>query len=252
VKIEEYISTLPPSIISGQDVELGRKSLREIFDFAGLGRSDVFYHLGCGTGSSLAIAEKEFGVKKAVGVDNDAKKTDAAMELVKSENLSCTHLKCEDAAMTDLSDATFVLFWFSDFDMAESVMRRVSVLQGCKVVTVLDPLPKTLPTKVSFPYILHTTPFREAALKEQLMAIYDTECIDFTTAWEYAERYTKAVGAPDAGNDRFLTILQAVTIWINAKRLGLSCTDEMPPAIKTYVGILRNFFGIEVTHLLDK
>jgi hypothetical protein len=122
---------------------------------------------------------------------------------------------------------------------------------GTKVITIFDPLPGVLPTRVDFPYILHQLPFKPAKdLKEQLIAIFETECIDFTTAWEFAERYTKAVGSPEAGNDRFLTILQTLIIWINARNLGLSCTEEVPPAVKSYMEILQNFFNIEVKHLL--
>ena len=64
------------------------------------------------------------------------------------------------------------------------------------------------------------------------------------------ERYTKAIGSPDAGNDRFLTILQTLLIWINAKNLGLSCTEEIPAPIKNYMEIMKNFFNIEVKHLI--
>ncbi len=130
--------------------------------------------------------------------------------------------------------------------------RFSSLGQGCKIITIFDPLPGILPVKVSFPYILHQTPLKQAkTLRDQLIAVFDTECIDFTTRWEFAERYTKAIGSPDAGNDRFLTILQTMMIWINARKLGLSCTEEIPPAVQSYIEILRNFFGIEVKHLIE-
>nr|AIE93864.1 hypothetical protein [uncultured marine thaumarchaeote AD1000_41_B03] len=82
------------------------------------------------------------------------------------------------------------------------------------------------------------------------MAIFDTKCIDFVTAWEYAERYTNAISSPERKNDRFLTILQSMVIWINAKNLGIACGNEIPEPIKNYMGILKTFFGIEVKHLL--
>ena len=81
--------------------------------------------------------------------------------------------------------------------------------------------------------------------------MFGVKCIDFVTAWEYSERYTRAIGSPDAKNDRFLTILQSVTMWINARNLGVTCTEEMPESIRTYIGILRTFFDIEVEHLLE-
>ncbi len=249
MRIEEYISSLPPSIISGDDVQLLDDSLRDIFRFAGLGKNDVFYHLGCGTGNSLVIAEKEFGAR-SVGIDIDVNKIEKAKKT--THGLEKSQVRCEDILESDISDATVILFWFSDTTVTEIMMEKFSKLDKARIITIFDPLPWVLPNKVNFPYILHSTPLKTAkTLKDQIRAVFDTECIDFTTAWEHAERYTKAIGSPDAGNDRFLTILQTVTIWINAKKLGLSCTEEMPDPIKAYVEILRNFFNIEVKHLLE-
>lgn len=246
MKIEEYISSLPPSIISGQEVELLDKPLREIFRFANLKQGDVFYHLGCGTGQSLTIAAKEFGAR-AIGIDNDIDK------ISKIEKDSKITARCEDIINSDLSDATVILFWFSDEDVIKKMYEKFSNLKsGCKVITIFDPLPGTIPNKVSFPYLLHQAPFIKAKnLKDQIKAVFETECIDFTTAWEHAERYTNAIGSPDAGNDRFLTILQTMMIWINARNLDLTCTKEIPAPVKAYMGILENFFNIEVKHLLE-
>lgn len=247
MKIEEYISSLPISIISGQEVDLMDGSLREIFKFAGLGKEDVFYHLGCGIGNSLSIAAKEFGAR-SVGIDNDKNKI---MQAGRQKDPNTT-LRCEDITESDLSDATVILFWFSDENIIQKMLEKFSRLKPeCKIITIFDPLPSIIPDKVSFPYLLHKTPFTLAkSLKEQIVSIFETECIDFTTAWEYAERYTKAVGSPDAGNDRFLTILQTMMIWINARNLGLSCTKEIPAPVKAYIEILDNFFNIEVKHLI--
>ena len=246
MKIEEYISSLPPSIISGQEVQLLDDSIREIFKFVKLGKNDVFYHLGCGSGNSLVIATKEFGTK-AVGIDNDQDKIN---QVEKNPEII---LRCEDIVSSDLSDATVILFWFSDDAIIAKMSEKFSGLKpGCKIITIFDPLPGIIPNKVGFPYILHQTPFLPAKnLKDQIMAVFETECIDFTTAWEHAERYTKAIGSPDAGNDRFLTILQTVTIWINAKNHGVSCTQDIPAPIQAYIEILDNFFHIEVKHLIE-
>lgn len=247
MKIEEYISSLPSSIISGEEVQLLDNSLREIFKFVNLGKDDVFYHLGCGTGNSLIIATKEFGAK-SVGIDNDKIKITQANQ----EKNPRIILRCEDITSIDLSDATMILFWFSNENIVEKMFERFSKLKpGCKIVTIFDPLPGIIPDKVSFPYLLHETPFTPAkTLKDQLVSVFETECIDFSTAWEFAERYTKAIGSPDVGNDRFLTILQTIMIWINARNLGLSCTKEIPAPVKAYIEILDNFFNIEVKHLI--
>lgn len=248
MKIEEYISTLPDSIITGEEIQILDDSVRDIFKLAELGKDDTFYHLGCGTGNSIAIALKEFHVKKAVGIDSDVDKILQTEEIAKLEN---SEFRCQDILESDISDASVILFWFSDTGIVEMMLEKFTNLKNCKIITIFDPLPGLLPTKVDFPYLMFQTPFKEAKdLREQLIAIFETECIDFSTAWEHAERYTKAVGSPDAGNDRFLTILQTLLIWINAKNLGLSCTEEIPVPIKNYMEIMKNYFNIEIKHLI--
>lgn len=254
MKIEEYLASLPQSILSGQEVQLPDNAFREIFQFVGLDKDDIFYHLGCGNGKGISIALEEFGVKKAVGIDADKEKIDLATKILKEKNLSGYTLQCQDIKQADLSDAKVILFWFADQQVIENMMNKFSSLEkGCKIITIWGPLPGCLPDKVEFPYILNIVPFKKANdLKEQLLAVFGTDCVDFVTAWEFAERYTKAIGSPEAGNDRFLTIMQSLMIWINAKNLGVACGDEIPQPIRTYISILKTFFNIDVEHLLNK
>lgn len=254
MKIEEYLKTLPQSIITGEDVELRDDTLREIFEFASLNKDDVFYHLGCGSGNSLAIALEEFGVKMAVGIDNNDQKIKTAKNLLEKKKLSRWTLRCEDVLQSDISDATVILFWFSDEQILDSMVSKFSKLkQGCRIITIWGPLPGCLPNKVNFPFILNVIPFKKANdLKEQLLAVFGTDCIDFTDAWEFADRYIKAIGSKEAENDRFVTILQSLVIWINAKNLGVACGDEIPLPIRNYMGILKTYFNIEIEHLLQQ
>jgi len=251
VKIEEFLKSLPNNIISGDNVQLPEYSFRRIFKFLDLNEKDIFYHLGCGDGKGIAIASEEFNVKKAVGIENNKENIQQAEKLLKKKNLKNIELLFEDIKTAKMNDATVVLFWFTDNDIIETMMKKFESLQhGSRIITIWGPLPGCLPAKVDFPYIINTVPFKSADLKEQLLAIFDTKCIDFVTAWEYAERYTKAIGSLNSENDRFLTILQSLIIWINAKNLGIACGNEIPEPIKNYMGILKTFFGIEVEHLL--
>jgi SAM-dependent methyltransferase len=251
VKIEEFLKSLPNNIISGDNVQLPEYSFRRIFKFLDLNEKDIFYHLGCGDGKGIAIASEEFNVKKAVGIENNKENIQQAEKLLKKKNLKNIELLFEDVKTAKINDATVVLFWFTDNDIIETMMKKFESLQhGSRIITIWGPLPGCLPAKVDFPYIINTVPFKSADLKEQLLAIFDTKCIDFVTAWEYAERYTKAIGSLNSENDRFLTILQSLIIWINAKNLGIACGNEIPEPIKNYMGILKTFFGIEVEHLL--
>ena len=132
------------------------------------------------------------------------------------------------------------------------MMSKFSNLKhGTKIITIWGPLPGCLPDMVEFPYIINQVPFKEAKdLKDQLLAIFDVKCVDFSTAWEFAERYTNTIGRDNPENDRFLTILQSLVIWINAKNLNVACGDEIPESISTYISILKNYFNIEIEHLI--
>ncbi|HVZ62397.1 MAG TPA: methyltransferase domain-containing protein [Candidatus Nitrosotalea sp.] len=254
MKIEEYLSSLPSSIISGEDVELSDETIREIFRFAELTENDVFYHLGCGNGNSIAIALQEFRVKKAIGVDNNKEKILHGQKLLQEKQITNGSFMLQDITETNINDASVILFWFSDEKIIEKMILKFQSLRpGCRVITLWGPLTGYMPDKIDFPYILNVTPFKMAeSLRDQMLAIFNTDCIDFAVAWEFADRYSKAVGSRNFENDRFLTILQTVVIWINAKNLGIACGDEIPDPVKSYIGILKTFFNIEVEHLLDQ
>lgn len=253
MKIEDYIKSLPEDIISGEAVQLPDVSFREIFRFANLGIDDTFYHLGCGNGRGIKIAIEEFNVKKAVGIDNDKNRIRDAQELLQENNNA--NLVCQDVTECEgMSEASVILFWFTDEKVVEKMTSRfASLKKGCRVITIWSPLPDCLPDKIDFPYIMSKVPFRKAeSIQDQLLAVFGVKCIDFITAWEFAERYTKAISFPDSENDRFLTIIQSLVIWINAKNLGIACGKEIPESIRTYIGILKRFFNIDVEHLIKE
>lgn len=247
MKIEEFLKTLPQNIVTGDDVQLSDRSIREIFNFVGLGDNDVFYHLGCGDGRGVEIALKEFNVRKGIGIDNNSEKINQIKN--NSENFIC-----EDIRNSDISDATVILFWFTDEEIIKKMMEKFENLKpGTKIITIWGPLPGCLPEKVNFPYILNTVPFKKAkSLQEQLLRVFGVKCVDFVTAWEFAERYTKAMTGQEVKNDRFLTIIQTLVIWINAKNLGVTCREEIPESIKTYMNIMKMHFNIDFEHLLNE
>ena len=252
MKIEDYLNTLPESILSGQNIQLSKQSFREIFKFARLDKDHIFYHLGCGDGTGLAIAKEEFNAKKVIGVDNSKEKIDSANELLNKKNILDVETIFDDVSNVNIDNADVILFWFTDETILKKMMEKFSSLKdGTKIITIWGPLPGCLPDMVEFPYIINQVPFKEAKdLKDQLLAIFDVKCVDFVTAWEFAERYTNAIGRDNPENDRFLTILQSLVIWINAKNLGVACGDEIPESITTYISILKNSFNIEIEHLI--
>jgi len=253
LKFEEYLETLPKNLLSGEDVQLPEKSLREIFKFSNLGKDDIFFHLGCNNEKGIQIAIDEFKVKKAIGIDNNLEKIQNAQKNIEKEkiNVKLIHQNIEES---EISDATVILFWFTDEDIINKMIKKFEKLKPeTKIITVWGPLPNCLPDKVNFPYIINKVPLRKAKnLQEQLLSVFGVKCIDFVTAWEFAERYTKSISASEVKNDRFLTIMQTLIIWINAKELGVVCTKEIPESIKTYISIMKMHFDIDFEYLLKE
>ena len=253
MKIEEYLETLPKNLLSGEDVQLPEKAFREIFKFADVGENDVFYHLGCSSEIGIEIAINEFKVKKAVGIDNNPKKIQHAKEILEQKNIQ-GQLICNNIEESDISDASVILFWFTDDNLINKMLKKFENLKpGTKIITIWGPLIDCLPDKVNFPYIINKVPFKKAQnMQEQVLAIFGVKCIDFVTAWEFAERYTKSIGTPEVSNDRFLTIIQTLVIWINAKKLGVACGEEIPESIQTYINIMKMHFDIDFEYLLKE
>ena len=238
--------------MSGNDIQLPDHSFEEMFTFAGLSKEDTFYHLGCGDGSGLKIALEKFNVKRVIGVDSDQNKIKQAQEKLQKVSLADVTLECNDIRTVDIIQGAVILFWFTDDKIITDMMQKFEKLDNCRIITIWGPLPNCLPDMVKFPYIICKTPFKKMAdIKDQVKAIFGVDCIDFVTAWENAELYTHAIEPTNSENDRFLTILQTINIWINARNMGVACGKEIPLPIKTYMRILEENFGIEVEHLLN-
>ncbi len=120
MKIEEFLESLPQNIVSGEDVQLSYKSFMEIFNFVDLWKNDVFYHLGCGDGKGVNIAIEEFNIKKGVGIDNNCQKINQAKSF-------SGEFFCEDIKNSDFSDATVILFWFTDEEIIKNMIKKLRI-----------------------------------------------------------------------------------------------------------------------------
>lgn len=250
MELDEFLSSLPQSIVTGDAVSLPDNVVRKIFKFAELKKRDVFCHLGCGKGNAVAIAAKEFGVKKSIGVELDsATATKARKQIAGIKNAEIVNA---DIQKIDISGATILLFWFNDPDMVDAMVKRFKKLKdGARVITIWAPLGMTLPDKIDFPFFVSKKPFKRArSIRQQIKAIYKTYCIDFTAAWLLAERYIDALEVVPGEYRRFVNMLQGMVIWINAWNMGVACEDEVPPPVQTYVGILKTFFSIDLSGMI--
>jgi trans-aconitate methyltransferase len=250
LELGEFLSSLPQSIVTGDAVSLPDSVVRKIIRFARLKKSDVFCHLGCGMGNTVAIAAKEFGVKKSIGVELD--KATAAKARKQITGIKNAEIVNADIRKADISDATVLLFWFNDPDIVDAMAKRFKKLRdGARVITIWAPLGMTLPDKIDFPFFVSKKPFKRArSIRQQIKAIYKTNCIDFTAAWLLAERYIDALEVVPGEYRRFVNMLQGMVIWINAWNMGVACEDEVPPPVQTYVGILKTFFSIDLSSMI--
>ena len=250
MELDEFLSSLPQSIVTGEAVSLPDSVVRKIFKFAELKKSDLFCHLGCGKGNTVAIAANEFGVKKSIGVELD--KRTAAKARKQIAGIKNAEIVNADIRKADISGATILLFWFSDPDMVNAMAKRFKKLKdGARVITIWAPLGMTLPDKIDFPFFVSKKPFKRArSIRQQIKAIYKTDCIDFTAAWLLAERYIDALEVVPGEYRRFVNMLQGMVIWINAWNMGVACEEQVPPPVQTYVGILKTFFSIDLSGMI--
>jgi hypothetical protein len=249
VKINEFISTLPNSVLTGDSVVIPDDFIRKMFSISNLGRDDIFYHLGIGNNpSTLQIAREEFKVKKAVGIDINATVIDEIKS--KTKIIKNVYALNENVSNCSLSEATVIFSWFTDEKINKLLSKKFEseLDNGTRIISIWSPPALFLPDKIDFPIIVCEKPFKIGVdIKDQLRAIYKSDCIDFTASWNLADRYIKSFGTVDASHHRFLNILQSLIIWFNARELGIACENEIPPPVKSYVEILKYFFNIDLT-----
>jgi protein-L-isoaspartate O-methyltransferase len=253
LELGDFLSSLPQSVLRGERVSLTDNVIRKIFNFAKLKKGDIFCHLGCGEGNTVAIAAKEFGVKKSIGIEIDKSIADNARRHI--AGLKNAYIINTDIREADISEATVLLFWFSDSTLVDTLTKRFKkeLRNGARVITIWAPLTMTLPYKVEFPFFVNKKPFKRArSIQQQIRSIYGTNCIDFTASWLLAERYIDALEVTPSEYRRFVNILQSMVIWINAWNMGVACEDEIPPPVQTYLGILKTFFNIDMSSMVTK
>lgn len=248
MNIGEFLSTLPQDVMKGE-VEIPDKVLKKMFRLAGLRKDDIFCHLGCGSGNAVRLAAK-LGVKKAIGIEPDGKLAEDAKR--KTSRLKNAEILVGDLRDADISSGTLVLFWSSDPELVDALVKkfRRSLKQGARVLSVWSPPGMMLPHKVDFPFFVCKKPFMYAtSVRQQIQAAYGTKCVDFTAAWRLAEKFIDELGVVPQEYRRFVNMLQGMVIWINAWNMGVACEDGVPPPVQSYLGILREFFQIDLSDM---
>jgi trans-aconitate methyltransferase len=253
LNIQEFISSLPQSVVNSEDISIPDNVIRKLFRFADLCKTDVFFDLRCGNSNAVKIAAKEFKVKESVGIE--FRKTLVNKARKKIIGIKNAEIINADVNKASFSDATVILFWFTDIDNIQQVIEKFEseLKNSTRIITIWSPPDLMLPTKTEFPFFICQKPFKYAKnIKEQIEAIYGNPCIDFTASWLLAEKYIDALEVVPAKYHRFVNMFQSMIIWINAWNIGVSCEEEIPPPVQTYIGILKTFFNIDLTDMISK
>jgi len=252
MNIDEFVSTLPNSVITGNSVSLPDNVIKRILRLARLKKNDIFYDLGCGNSNVVYIAATQYKVKKAIGIE---KRKKSVIELSKkTRGLRNVKILIDDIRKVDISDGNVFLFWFHDDIVIEKMMQKFSteLQKGSRIISIWSPPHMIIPDKIDFPFFVSRTPFKYAkSIEEQIKAIYGQKCLDFTAAWMLADKYIESLEVVPPRYKRFLNILYSMIIWINAWNMKVSCEDEIPPPVDSYLGILRTFFSIDLGSLIQ-
>ncbi len=252
MRINDFISTLPRSVINGDTIRLPDNVFRKIFDLASLNKNDVFYDLGCGNSNAIYIASLEYKVKKAIGIEK--RKILVGETLKKNRRIKNVVVINDDIRRIDISDGNVFLFWFHDDKIIKRMIDKFTkeLKDGSRIISIWSPPDLILPDKIDFPFFVSQTPFKFAiSIEEQIKAVYGQKCLDFTAAWLLGEKYLESLEVVPAKYKRFLNILYSMIIWINAWNMNVACEDQIPPPVESYLGILKTFFNIDLSSLIE-
>ena len=169
LNIQEFISSLPQSVVSSEDISIPDNVIRKLFRFAELCKNDVFYDLKCGNNNAVKIAAKEFTVKRSVGIEiRKALANKARKKIIRMKNAEIVN---EDISKACFSDATAILFWFTDIDNIQQIIEKFEseLKNGARIITIWSPPDLMLPTKTEFPFFVCQKPFKYAKnIKKQI------------------------------------------------------------------------------------
>ena len=119
----------------------------EMLEFAGVGKNDVVYDLGCGDGRIVVTAAKKYGAR-GIGVDIDPVRVKEARELAKKEGVEhLVEIRLGDAlAVPDIDKATVVAtYMLPEFMARMEPHLRKNLKAGTRIVAHDYPLPNWKP-----------------------------------------------------------------------------------------------------------
>ncbi len=137
------------------------RHIRKIMRLAQASKRDVFFDLGCGMRKLCVIAVKEFGVKKAVGIEMHRGRASKAARFVRDQGLSDRiEIWNEDYMESDLGEATVLFCGHNETE--EDVPHFEDALgNGSRFVSLFLPFVGVVPDAVDYPFYLMKLPFKK-------------------------------------------------------------------------------------------
>lgn len=144
----------------GPEDYTSNRHIRKLLTLAKASKRDVFYDLGCGRGQLCVVAVKEFGVRKAVGIEMHAGRAAKARAYVDKLGLSDRiEIRNEDFEDSDIGDATIA--YCGHYEAEGDVERYGSELSpGSRFVTLFLPFVGVIPNAADYPFYVMEVPFK--------------------------------------------------------------------------------------------
>jgi hypothetical protein len=138
-----------------------------LFSLAKLRGPDVFFDLGCGDASILICAVREYGVKRAVGFENDPTRNHRAKQRVKSEGLESKITIEWDMNDADLSRADVIFSMLPEHDEDYETFVQNGIRSGTRLIKHDLPLLGFKFDAVDYPFYRMDFPFKLVANADQ-------------------------------------------------------------------------------------
>lgn len=114
-----------------------RKTAREICELAGISKDDIVHDLGCGDGTFIITAAKEFG-SRAIGIEIEPSRfLISKIRIIFNRLSSKVTVKRENFFKTDLSSATVVVVYLIPKTLEKLVPKfKKELKKGTRVVSL--------------------------------------------------------------------------------------------------------------------
>ena len=154
----------------GYPILFTNQEIRKMLRLANAGTGDVFYDLGSGWGQNLIVALTEFGVRKAVGVEQDRERHHVSLERLEKRRIPAQRgsvVRGEFERVfsgrvkeANISEATIVFYGLStDRSVITGIKKHLQ--KGVRLVYYyLCLFPEIMPDRVDYPFYLSIAPFR--------------------------------------------------------------------------------------------